>query len=640
MKKIFFFVIPFVSVLLILYFFYIYITKDLPDPETRMPIALKMLYSDGSPMYISKNLWIDLSEVPKIFLDTLLISEDEDFYKHFGIDIFGLMRALIYNLATLSFSQGGSTITQQLARSLYLSNEKSLIRKFKEIMIAFWLEKRRTKNEILEMYINSVYVGNGLYGFETAARYYFGKSLKELSIAEMTVLVGMIKSPENFNPKNNLKKAKEKALLVLKRLLNENVISQDRYKEIKEEINNLKVSQNENYHFNEELFWRVVKELREIGLSLDEVRKGYTLYTTIDKDLQRIVENKYGKRKDIVFFSMDPKTGEILCYYGIGVSQGRRQVGSAIKPFYYYLSFLMGYSPKDIVPDIPIKIGEWSPENFTKSFKGVTTIEKALIWSENVPSVILFNILTLDSVRNFLKNSLKIFGNYPNDLTLSLGTLETSPEEIIKAFSAIINGGVVLKPFVIKKIVYSDDSIIYEGKPRIVKLVATYKRNPIEASNILKAILLKVVNEGTGKLAKIPGKNIIGKTGTAKKNVWFIGGDDNFVMGVVIDGEELLGGKACAPVWKNVVEKWGKFKGEVSIVPVSFNKEKSIFSEKILSILDFERIVNLVYEGDLSEDSMVLLLKNLPQKYQVEFLSKIYEIDPILSIEIWKKVIQ
>ncbi len=640
MKKFFFFIIPFALVSLTLHSLYILITKDLPDPESKMPIAVKMFYNDGSPMYISKNLWIDLSEVPEMFLKTLLISEDEDFYKHFGIDISGLMRALIYDLVTFSFSQGGSTITQQLARSLYLSNEKSLIRKFKEMMIAFWLEKRRTKDEILEMYINSIYVGNGLYGFETAARYYFGRSLKELSLAEMAVLVGMIRSPENFNPKDNLEKAKEKALTVLKRLLNEGVIPQNRYEEALKDVENLKVSQNGNYHFNEELFWRIVRELREIGFSLNEVRKGYALYTTIDKDLQRIVESVSGERKDIAFFSMNPKTGEILCYHGIGVNEGNRQLGSAIKPFYYYLSFLMGYSPKDIIPDLPIKIGSWSPENFTKSFKGAITLEKALIWSENVPSVILFDILTLNSVKDFLKNSLKISGKYPDDLTLSLGTLETSPEEVVKAFSAVINGGVVLKPFVIKKIVDSNGNVVYEGKPHIVGSVATYKRGPIDATNILKTILLEVVNEGTGRLAKIPGKNIMGKTGTAEKNAWFVGGDDNFLMGVTIDGEDLLGGRACAPVWKEVVERWGKFEGKVSITSTSFNDGKVIFSERILNMLDFERIVKLIYEGDVSEDSLVFFLKKLPQKYQVEFLSKIYEIDPILSTEIWKKVIQ
>ncbi len=640
MKKFLFFIIPFATVLLALYSSYILITKDLPDPETKMPITAKMFYNDGSPMYISRNLWIDLSEVPKIFLKTLLTSEDEDFYEHFGIDIFGLIRALIHDLATLSFSQGGSTITQQLARSLYLSNEKSLIRKFKEIMIAFWLEKKRTKDEILEMYINSVYVGNGLYGFETAARYYFGKGLKDLSLAEMAILVGMIRSPENFNPKDNLKKAKEKASTVLKRLLDEKIISSNRYEKVLRDIENLKIVENKNYRFNEELFWRVVRELREIGFSLDEMRKGYTLYTTIDKDLQRIIESVSDQRKDIAFFAMNPRTGEILCYHGIGVSRGRRQLGSAIKPFYYYLSFLMGYSPEDIVPDLPIKIGNWSPENFTKSYSGFTTLEKALIFSENVPSVILFDTLTLNSVKDFLKNSLKISGKYPNDMTLSLGTLETSPEEVVKAFSALVNGGLVLKPFVIKKIVDSNGNIVYEGKPQVLGSVATYKRDPMEATGILKTVLMKVVNKGTGKLAKIPGKNILGKTGTAKKNAWFIGGDDSFIMGVVVDGEDLLGGKDCAPIWKKVVEKWGKFKGKISVALTPINSEGVVFSERILGILDFERIVRLIYEGDLSEDKLVSLLKSLPQKFQVEFLSKIYEIEPILSIEIWKKVIQ
>ncbi|RKX55288.1 MAG: penicillin-binding protein, partial [Thermotoga sp.] len=128
--------------------------------------------------------------------------------------------------------------------------------------------------------------------------------------------------------------------------------------------------------------------------------------------------------------------------------------------------------------------------------------------------------------------------------------------------------------------------------------------------------------------------------GTAEKNAWFVGGDDNFLMGVTIDGEDLLGGRACAPVWKEVVERWGKFEGKVSITSTSFNDGKVIFSERILNMLDFERIVKLIYEGDVSEDSLVFFLKKLPQKYQVEFLSKIYEIDPILSTEIWKKVIQ
>ncbi len=610
------------------------VTSKLPPPESKLPPSARILYSDGTPMYISRSVWVDLREVPQDFIRILLASEDRDFFKHAGVDIKGILRAFFVDLTTGKVVQGGSTITQQLARSLYLGFKKSIERKIREIFIAFWLERIRSKEEILEMYLNSAYVGNGLYGFGAASLYYFGKPLQKLSIAEMMVLVGIIKSPENFNPYKQPDLAKRKARNVAKAALNAGALNESEYRKVLKDIEDLKFKK-PNFFIDEEVFWRIIEEAKEIsGLSIEELRSGYEIITTLDPDLQRILEKKIGDK--MAFLAVD-SVGRILGYKGKGVRFGRRQIGSAIKPIYYLYSFLNGVKPMDLLPDIPIDIAGWKPENFTKTFKGYSTVLNALVWSRNVPSVFLFSEFGYDRIANFMKKFLRINGYYPKDLTISLGTLETSPEEIAKFYIAVANGGTVFKPTIIKSIRRVSGGLVYTFIPRVIGEIPSYEISSGRAILMLKGILREVVRRGTGRKAKIRGKEMFGKTGTAERNAWFIGGDDSVIMIMVRDGKNLLGGEDVAPIWRDVVSNWGKFKGKLSYIKPS-GGGKSILTLKNLKYIDFERLSKLLRYGRIPKDRLERFLSNLDEKVYRNFLKNLSEFVPDISEDLEKVV--
>ncbi len=610
------------------------VTSKLPPPESKLPPSARILYSDGTPMYISRSVWVDLEEVPQDFIRILLASEDRDFFKHAGVDIKGILRAFFVDLTTGKAVQGGSTITQQLARSLYLGFEKSIERKIREIFIAFWLERIRSKEEILEMYLNSAYVGNGLYGFGAASLYYFGKPLQKLSIAQMMVLVGIIKSPENFNPYKQPDLAKKKARSVAKAALNAKVLSRSEYERVLRDIANLKFEK-PSFFIDEEVFWRIIEEAKEISdLSIEELRSGYEIVTTLDPRLQRILEKKVDDK--MAFLAVD-SVGRILGYKGKGVRFGRRQIGSAIKPIYYLYSFLNGVKPLDLLPDIPIDISGWKPENFTKTFKGYSTVLNALVWSRNVPSVFLFSEFGYDKITNFMKKILRIKGYYPKDLTISLGTLETSPEEMAKFYIAVANGGTVFKPTIIKSIRRISGGPIYTFIPRVIGEIPSYKISSGKAISMLKGILREVVRRGTGRRARIRGKEIFGKTGTAEKNAWFIGGDDSVIMIMARDGKDLLGGEDVAPIWKSIVTRWGKLKGKLSYTRPS-GGGRSILELKNMRYVDFERLSELLKYGRIPRDRLERFLSNLDERVYRKFLEDLSEFAPEISENLEKVV--
>ncbi|PLV58365.1 transglycosylase domain-containing protein [Thermotoga sp. KOL6] len=634
------FLIAFAFTFSVFWSLYFLFTKDLPPPEKRLIPTLRVYYNDGTPLFISRNMWIDLSHVPETFIEMLLTSEDEDFYEHPGFDLKGFLRAIIVDIKTMSFSQGGSTLTQQLARSLYLSMDKSVIRKLKEIFIALWLERIRTKDEILEMYINSVYMGNGIYGFQTAAHYYFGKDLSELSVSEMAILVALIKSPENFNPLKNPDLSKKRAKVVLDRMLSEGKIGKTEYKRYVSELEKLE------FHpcqitVDEELFWRIVREAQNIGFSLDELRHGYKVFLTLDRELQELVFRNIQDVKT-AFVGIKTKTGEIVAFRGVGIQYGTgwRQVGSAIKPLYYYYALLKGVNPTDLLLDLPIKIDDWKPENFEKDYRGIVSFKEALVDSRNIPSVLLYSHIQPENVKTFIIENLKLRSRYPDDLTASLGTVETSPEELVKVFAAIFNGGIVLEPYMIDRIEDRNSRVVYSGSPKVVSTVPAFVRTPQEASGIMKWIMKEVVERGTGVRARISGKIIAGKTGTAENNAWFIGGDDEYILALVKDGKELLGGRDCAPVWKNIVMNWGKFKGVLTFEEGKEVDQKLIIDENTIKYIDYEELVKLLNDRKISSEKIVKVLKVMSYKYQIELLSNMNAVDPIVSLEIWKRFLR
>ena len=602
-----------------LLFYYDRLTSNLPPPEERLPPSARILYKDGTPMYISRSVWMNLEDFPDEFIKLLLASEDRDFFKHHGIDVKGILRALFVNLTKGKIVQGGSTITQQLVRSLYLGFERSLERKIKEIFLALWMERMRSKEEILEMYLNSAYLGSGLYGFAAASLYYFGKQISELSKAEMAILIGIIKSPENYNPFKHPDAAKRKAKAVALAALDAGIVGKKEYEKLVKDIEKLSFRR-PNVFFDEEVFWRVIKEAEEVtGLSLKELREGYEIVTTLDPEVQRIAKKYVGR--DMAFLLLD-SIGRIIGYRGKGVRVGRRQVGSAIKPIYYFYGLLRGIEPKDLLPDLPIDIAGWRPENFNRYFRGVSTVEDALVWSRNVPSVFLFTYLGYRNVIDFMRKTLKIKGRYPGDLTISLGTLETSPEEISKFYVSLINGGVVVQPSIVSEVRRISGGPIYTFVPKVLGKVEGERAS--EAILKIKGILREVVERGTGRKAKIERKNLFGKTGTAERNAWFIGGDGSYIMILVRDGKDLLGGEDVAPIWRKIAKEWGKIGKDFDYIAPK-DGGKALLNEKNVEYIDYERLAGMIERGEIKLKIFEDFLSRLEPKVLDEFFERLSE---------------
>ncbi len=632
MKKIAFFTGLAIS-LTGLFLCYFLITKDLDAPESHLPTGLIMFYKDGSPIMLSRTFWKNLPEVPAVLINALISSEDKNFAFHPGIDLEGIVRATVRNLLAFSINEGASTITQQLARTLYLSLERTWQRKIKEAFIALWLERVRTKDEILQMYLNSVYMGNGLYGLASACNYYFGKDLSNVNLQESAILVGIIRSPENYNPLKNPELSKKKAKTVLTAMLKEGYLTLEQYNEQLPLIDKLTFVEKQNRNLDEEVFWRVVRELNSIGFGLNEVRQGYRIYTTLDPLLMR---NSVQLEQNTVLEAIDPFSGAVLAYRGIGLTypEGKRQIGSAIKPLYYYLALLEGWSLNSQLTDLPIKIGDWTPENFDKQYKGSVTMAQALIESRNIPSVNLFMQLGMDKVVEFLQKEMKLNGYYPNDLTISLGTIETAPEEILKCYAAIFNGGVVLQPYIIDSIQDPYGRIIYKAFPKILSVIRSRKNSTIAASSLLLSVMKRVVDQGTGVYArqKVP---VAGKTGTSEKTAWFIGGDSQIILAVAVDGKNLTGGVNAAPIWAKIISSY-PYKG---ILPDwKVQPSQSDKNTYVMPTLDVERILQLIVEGKLTLDSLLKLTEQMSNSMVLDLLSALNQSSPDLAKDLWEKI--
>ncbi|HEY8542710.1 MAG TPA: transglycosylase domain-containing protein [Pseudothermotoga sp.] len=616
-----------------LFLCYFLITKDLDAPESHLPTGLIMFYKDGSPIMLSRTFWKNLSETPSVLINALISSEDKNFTSHIGVDLEGIVRALIRNLSTFSINEGASTITQQLARTLYLSLERTWERKIKEAFIALWLERVRTKDEILQMYLNSVYMGNGLYGLASACNYYFGKDLSNVNLQESAILVGTIRSPENYNPFRNPELSKKKAKTVLMAMLKEGYLTQEQYDNELSMIDKLVFVNKPSRNLDEEVFWRVVRELKTIGFGLDEVRQGYRIYTTLDPLL---VKNSVQLEQNTVMEAIDPFTGAVLAYRGVGLTypEGRRQLGSAIKPLYYYLALLEGWGLENQLTDLPIKIGDWTPENFDKQYKGSVTMAQALIESRNIPSVNLFMQLGKDKVVQFLQKEMKLNGYYPNDLTISLGTIESAPEEILKCYAAIFNGGVVLQPYIIDSIQDPYGRVIYKASPKVVSIIKGRKNSTIVASALLLNVMKRVVDQGTGVYArqKVP---VAGKTGTSEKTAWFIGGDSQIILAVAVDGKDLTGGVNAAPIWAKIIASY-PYKGILPSWEVQPSKaEKNIY---VMPTVDVDRILQWIDEGKLTLDSLLKLTEQMSNSMVLDLLSALHQSSPELARDLWERL--
>lgn len=505
------------------------------------------LFSDEHRYYVS------FENIPPRLIEALVAIEDTDFFEHHGVNPDAIMRAIIKDVSAGKLKEGASTITQQLVKNALLTRDKKFSRKFKEVLYAIRIEQQLTKEEILERYFNEIYLGHGYYGIKTASDGYFRKPLKELSLKEMAMLVGLPKAPNFYAPTKNYELSLGRANRILERMLELGWIDQDTYDKATGErpkVYNDTLSKNSGPYIIDEV-------MRQLSGTFPDIRSGgYKIYTTIDMRLQ---ESGYkalqSGRNEILqraedsneldanmkaelngaLMSMDPNTGEVLAMVGgydyasspfNRVTQAKRQPGSAFKPFIYQVALDSGMSPSSLVPDIARTYtyaganGEektWKPKNYKDEYKGMVTIRNALTYSRNLATINMVSDMGFQNVVAGLRRY-GIVENLPPDLSIALGTIMISPYDLAKYYTMFSTGGVLTNPILVRQVITPQgETFRYQNKSRQV--------NTKEQTYLMTSILQDVVAFGTGTAARVPGVEIAGKTGTTNKNVdaWFIG---------------------------------------------------------------------------------------------------------------------
>ncbi|MCB1384689.1 MAG: penicillin-binding protein [Nitratireductor sp.] len=510
-----------------------------------------------------------LDEMSPYIPMAVIAIEDRRFQSHFGIDPLGIVRAMAENLFAGRLVQGGSTLTQQLAKNLFLEPRRDLERKVQEAIIAVWLEQKYTKDEILEVYLNRVYFGSGAYRVDAAARRYFNKSARDVNLAEAALLAGLLKAPSALSPAKNPKGAEERAQVVLGAMRREGFVTD---REVAAALS-LEAKQAKRYWTGSEHYVAdmVMKQLHNI---VGDLKGDVIVDTTIDLDLQKragqlikqaIAEN--GEKRKVsqgALVSMDG-TGAVRALVG-GVEyadsqfnravDARRQPGSAFKPVVYLAAIEAGLNPQTVRVDRPVTIGTWSPENYDHKFRGPVTLSEALSQSLNT---IAAQLVAETGPAKVIEaaHRLGIDGKLARNASIALGTSEVSLIDLTSAYTPFSNGGYLAEPFLIKRIVTRDGKVLYERNAPAAPLVV----NPL-AVGMMNEMLERAVSEGTGRKANFKGWQVAGKTGTTQnsRDAWFVGYTANLVTGVWFGNDDgkptakLTGGSLPAETFRAFME--------------------------------------------------------------------------------------
>ena len=552
---------------------------------------------------------VSIDEIPKYMKDAIISTEDKNFYNHDGYDILGIARSIIVNIVNKKTSQGASTITQQLARILFLSNEKTITRKIKEIQIAARIEKSISKDKILEMYLNNVYLGSGAYGVGAAASTYFNKSLSQLTLAECALIAGLPQAPSVYSPYKNIKLAEKRRNKVLKRMYIMKTITKSQYDSaLKEKITLNKKPSLSRTNIAPYFIDYVLKELEELGFDETEISQGgYKIITTLDYKAQVAANESIDKNmkawrltkpnQQAALFTFSPMTGAIIAYCGgkdytmsqyDRVTQAIRPPGSSFKPIVYAAAIHKGWMPTDMIEDSPITIGDWTPRNYGNKYKGKMPLYKALAISSNVIAVKLIQNVGIAPVIDMAK-ALGITTPLTHDYTIALGSNGVKLYDMVVVYGNFANGGYRVKPYAIERIETQRGKVIYQAKR--TKITKVLDR---DTAGFMTAMLRKVITSGTGRGANI-GKPMGGKTGTTNENkdAWFIGYTPDLVTGVFIGNDDntsvgLTGGSAPARIWKDMMavatEKYGSPEFDYPAIDLNVVHEETVTDQNI----DFE----------------------------------------------------
>lgn len=524
---------------------------------------------------------IDINKVPQNLQNAFIAAEDNRFYEHIGIDPIGIFRAIFANLTNRGIAQGGSTITQQLAKNAFLSQEQTLKRKIQEAMLALEIEHKYSKKEILEMYMNQIYFGQGAYGIQTAAKTYFNKDVNELTLTQCAMLAGLPKSPNYYSPFNNLNEAKKRKNVVLDQMVKYGYVSAAEAEDAKNQDLGLSKSHqskeaDEYASFIDYVSQQVAKKYGDDAL----YKEGLKIYTTMDVDKQhaavramRNLPNNYTDENGLTqpqaaIVSIDPKTGHILAMVGgrgqdsfNRASMAVRQPGSAFKPFVYLTALQHDMTPDTTMDDQPVTYGSWSPKNAGGSYSGTMALSDALAHSVNTIAVQLADkVGTKNIIANAKKMGITTLDAKDDNLAMALGGLTkgVTPLEMASAYSTFANKGVHVKPTAIVKILDRNGNVLEDASTLEKEETKTRVMSEREAYE-MTTMLEGVIDHGTGTAAAI-GRPAAGKTGTTddNKDAWFVGYTPDIVTAVWIGDDtgshslgEIYGGTIPAEIWKD-----------------------------------------------------------------------------------------
>ena len=564
-----------------------YVVKISADLPTMVDVAnpkssvASVLYDRNDKviarLFIENRTPLPLHRISPWLVKAVLAAEDSSFYQHGGIRIGSIMRALWIDIVEKGKVQGASTITQQLARNLFLTQERSIARKAKEIIIAMRMEKLYSKDKLLELYLNTINFGRGAWGAETAARTYFGKSAAELDIAQSSILAGLIANPGRYNPLSNLDNAKNRQNYVLGRMEALGWIDAAQRKQAYEEKLEFRKLANRIEEFNRAPYF--VSHLLFNDLlpkyGKDTVYSGgLKIYTTLDIDLQIKAQEAVQSLKAMgALVCMTSETGEILALVGgkdfktskfNRATQAYRQPGSSFKPIVYAAALEKNIMPGDHFMDAPITFANrggrgrsWSPKNSSGQYAGEVTLQKALTSSYNTVAVRVAAYIGTDPVVTMARN-MGIESRYlPNDLSVALGAASVTPLEMAVAFNCFNNGGKRVVPLTIREIRGPNDELLESREPQALQAMKP------ETAYALRSMLMDVVRAGTGTRASVPKVETFGKTGTSNDfiDAWFVGGTPGLTAAVYVGkddhtsmGRGSVGGIAAAPAWKTFME--------------------------------------------------------------------------------------
>jgi len=582
--------------------------RDLPSPTRLNTIApaLKTRVYDREDrligeFYTQDRSLVRLEEIPRNLVNAFLAVEDRRFYTHWGIDLQGVGRATVRNVASGRIRQGASTITQQLARNLFLTFEQTAQRKLKEAVLALRIEQTYSKDEILEMYLNQIYFGDGAYGVSAASRRIFGKDVRDLDLTECALLAGLPRNPRNYSPRRHPERALQRRGVVLAAMEDFEVITPAQRKAA--DTDSLDVTTNPMSPTNAPYFMEMVRRYLETNYGSTAIYEdGLRVYTTLDLHLQQEAERALEEHlariesdfrrsssrtsylaahddgEDIppeylqgAVLTVDAPTGGVLAVVGgrsfeespfNRATQAKRQPGSAFKPFVFLAALERGFYPSSMMMDSPVVYEErgqepWSPRNYDEEFRGPVSLRYTLQKSLNVPTVKLQEEFGPEAVIE-LARAAGITSRIPPVRSIALGTAEVSLEEITYAYGVFANDGILVEPYFVARVEDRYGNLVEEFHPQRREAINT------GVVAVLNDMLASVIDDGTGKGARSAGFTLPagGKTGTTDDytDAWFVGFTPKVVTGVWVGydikktiGRKMTGAAAALPIWSRVM---------------------------------------------------------------------------------------